>query len=314
MRARVGPFPGPSPLPDGCGTVARRQSATPAERATQLLAAVTVTPRLPGAPPAARARREIGNLGRELLRCERVRPVLEVKRDRPLKVSDRTYFVLKRLHSLSGVVPVGLFLIEHFFTNARSLQGPQAFDQAAAELARIPFVVLLEALGIWLPILFHMVVGILIATTAQANLGRHGYARNWQYVLQRVTGVILVFYILFHTWSTRFDAGYLGSTSAYQFMREQLASPAVQAFYVVGILSACYHFGNGLFGFAVHWGLVTGRRAQVLASRVGLAVFIGLSALGIAAMLGFRGLRLDFLQKPHGTDHGTVVMTGSGRR
>ena len=230
-----------------------------------------------------------------------------------MRVSDRTYFVLKRLHSLTGVVPVGLFLLEHFFTNARSLQGPAAFDQAATELARIPFVVALEALGIWLPILFHMVLGILISSTGQANVGKHGYARNWQYVLQRATGVFLAFYIVFHTWSTRFDAGYLGSASAYQFMHEQLASPVVQAFYIAGILAACYHFGNGLFGFAVHWGLVTGRRGQALASRAGMAVFIGLSALGIAALLGFRGLRLDFLQKPHALEPNTVVMSGGHR-
>ena len=156
-------------------------------------------------------------------------------------------------------------------------------------------------------------VRILIATTGQANVGKHGYARNWQYLMQRATGVVLVFYILFHTWSTRFDAGYLSSASAYQFMRDQLASPLVQAFYIVGILAACYHFGNGLFGFAVHWGLVTGRRAQTLASRAGLVVFIGLSALGIAAMLGFRGLRLDFLQKPHALEQDTVVMTEGHR-
>jgi succinate dehydrogenase / fumarate reductase cytochrome b subunit len=231
-----------------------------------------------------------------------------------MKVSDRTYFVLKRLHSLTGVVPVGLFLLEHFITNARALQGAEAFDTAAADLARLPFVVLLEALGIWLPILFHMVLGILIATTSQANLGRHGYARNWQYMLQRVSGIVLVFYILFHTWMTRFDAGYLNSASAYQFMADQLANPWVRVFYLVGIVSACYHFGNGLFGFAIHWGLVTGRGAQRWAARVGVLVFLGLAAIGIAAMLGFRGLRLDFLQKPHASEHATVVLSeGSAR-
>ena len=55
-----------------------------------------------------------------------------------MKVSDRTYFMLKRLHSLTGVVPIGLFLLEHFFTNSRALQGAGAFDQAAADLARHP--------------------------------------------------------------------------------------------------------------------------------------------------------------------------------
>jgi succinate dehydrogenase / fumarate reductase cytochrome b subunit len=230
-----------------------------------------------------------------------------------MKVPDRTYFVLRRLHSLSGVVPVGVFLLEHFFTNARSLQGPEAFDQAAAELARIPFVVLLEALGIWLPILFHLVLGIFIATTSQANLARHGTGRNWHYTLQRATGVFLVFFLLYHTWSTRFDPDYLRSASAYGYVREHLAHPGVLTFYVIGVLAACYHFGNGLFGFAVHWGLVTSARAQRAAGRAGLLVAAGLAALGLAALLGFRGLRLDFLQKPHAQDHGTVVMGGSAR-
>ena len=231
-----------------------------------------------------------------------------------MKLSDRSYFTLKRLHSLTGVVPVGLFLLEHLYTNARSLQGPEAFDQAAAELARLPFVVLLEAFGIWLPILFHMVVGILISTTAQANAGKHGYARNWQYTLQRGSGLLLVFYLLYHTWALRFDPKYLHAASAYQYVNHHLAQPAVLAFYVLGTIAACYHFGNGLFGFAIHWGLVTGRGAQRNMARLGLAIFLGLSLVGVAALFGFRGLRLDFLQKPHGTEHGTVVLgTGASR-
>jgi succinate dehydrogenase / fumarate reductase cytochrome b subunit len=230
-----------------------------------------------------------------------------------MKISDRTYFTLKRLHSLTGVVPVGLFLLEHMYTNARSLQGAEAFDQAAADLARLPFVVLLEALGIWLPILFHMVVGILISTTAQANVGRHGYARNWQYTLQRASGILLVFYLLYHTWALRFDPHYLQSASAYDYVNHHLSDPAVMAFYVLGTVAACYHFGNGLFGFAIHWGLVTGRKAQQNMARLGLAVFVGLSLVGVAALFGFRGLRLDFLQKPHGTERAPVVLHTGAR-
>jgi succinate dehydrogenase / fumarate reductase cytochrome b subunit len=230
-----------------------------------------------------------------------------------MKVSDRTYFTLKRLHSLTGVVPIGLFLLEHLYTNARALQGPAAFDAAAAELARLPFVVAIEALGIWLPIVFHMVLGVLIATTSQANAGQHGYTRNWQYTLQRVTGVLLVFYLVYHTWALRFDAGYLNSTSAYDYVNRHLANPAVLAFYVLGTLAACYHFGNGLFGFAIHWGLVTSRGAQRQMARLGLAVFLALSALGLASLLGFKGFRADFLQKPHAGEHGAVVLEGGSR-
>lgn len=232
-----------------------------------------------------------------------------------MKVSDRTYFMLKRLHSLTGVVPIGLFLLEHFFTNSKALQGPAAFDQAAAELARIPYVTLVEALGIWLPIAFHMVLGVIIATTWQANVGRHGYLRNWQYVLQRISGIVLVFYILFHTWMTRFDANYLNSPSAYQFVREQIANPGIFVFYVIGVLSACWHLGNGLFGFSIHWGLATGRTAQRWASRVSMAVFVVLTIVGINALLAFAGLGVypDWFTKPHASDHATVVFQGGQR-
>lgn len=230
-----------------------------------------------------------------------------------MKVSDRRYFALKRLHSLTGVVPIGLFLLEHLFTNARALQGPAAFDDAAAELARLPFVVLIEALGIWLPIAFHMVVGVLIATTSQANAGKHGYARNWQYTLQRATGILLIFYMIYHTWALRFDAHYLSSASAYDYVNHHLRNPAVFAFYVVGILAACYHFGNGLFGFAIHWGIATGRGAQRMVGHLAIAVFLALSVIGIASLFGFLGFRADFLQKPHAAEHGSVVMEGRVR-
>lgn len=229
-----------------------------------------------------------------------------------MKVSDRTYFTLKRLHSLSGVVPIGLFLLEHLLTNAKALQGPAAFDAAAAELARIPAVLVIEALGIWAPIAFHMVLGILIATTAQANLGKHGYSRNWQYLLQRVTGLLLVFYIVYHMWALRFSADYLNSASAYAYVNQHLQKPAVLAFYVLGILSACYHFGNGLYGFAIHWGLVTSRDGQRRVGQIGFAVFLALSALGIGSLFGFQGLRTDFLQKPHAFEHAAPATPEGG--
>lgn len=226
-----------------------------------------------------------------------------------MKVTDRQYFALKRLHSLTGVVPIGLFLIEHFLTNSFAVQGPAAFDKAAGDLAALPYVVLIEAFGIWLPILLHMVLGVVIATTGQATVGRHGYARNWQYMLQRATGVFLVLFIVYHTWSTRFSGEYLNSVSAYDFVREHLSHPAVFVFYALGLLSASFHFGNGLFGFAIHWGIATGRDAQRNAARFGLAVFVVLALVGLNGLFGFVGKGVNIFQKPH-AQHSTVVFEG----
>jgi succinate dehydrogenase / fumarate reductase cytochrome b subunit len=205
-----------------------------------------------------------------------------------LKISDSTYHALRRLHSLSGVVPLGLFLLEHFYTNSVATHGAAAFNHAADDLARIPYVLLLEIFGIALPLLFHMILGIVIATTAQANVTRLGTSRNWMYLLQRVSGVFLAFYIVFHVWSTRLSPAVIaGNADQFAMMNHQLQSPLVFAFYALGVLAASFHFGNGLFGFAIHWGLVTGARAQRAAARVGFAVFLALSLVGLNALLAF---------------------------
>src|SRR6185503_3629161 len=163
-------------------------------------------------------------------------------------MKESTAYTLRRLHSLTGVVPIGAFLLEHFFTNSKAVQGPAAFDQAVRDLGSLPYVVLIEALGIWLPILFHMVLGILIAASADYRLGGPGGAPRFQYVMQRITGVVLLVFIVFHTWSTRFDPKVMAAPSMYDVMARHLEHPGMFAFYVVGVLSACYHFGNGLFG------------------------------------------------------------------
>jgi succinate dehydrogenase / fumarate reductase cytochrome b subunit len=205
-----------------------------------------------------------------------------------MKISDRTYYQLKRLHSLTGVVPIGLFLLEHFYTNSAVLHGGAAFNRAAAFLADIPYVQLVELLGIGVPILFHMALGVVIATTGQANAGRHGYARNWMYLLQRASGLLLVAYIAYHVWSTRLSPEVLrGETDLYTLMNHQLQNPAVFLFYAAGVLAAAFHFGNGLFGFAIHWGIATGRNAQRYAARFGFAVFVVLAVVGLNALLGF---------------------------
>lgn len=214
-------------------------------------------------------------------------------------MKESTSYTLRRLHSLTGVFPIGLFLLEHFFTNSKSIQGPEAFDQAVRDLGSLPYVTLIEAFGIWLPILFHMVLGIFIAATGDLRPRGPGSAPRLQYVLQRITGVVLLFFIVFHTWSTRFDPEMMSAPSFYVAMAEHLAHPATFAFYVLGVLSASFHFGNGLFGFAIHWGLATGRGAQRNMARLGLAVFVVLSLVGINALLGFRGLGVDLFERPH---------------
>src|SRR5712664_2478246 len=113
-------------------------------------------------------------------------------------------FVLRKLHQLSGIVPLGLFLLEHFYTNSKALAGPVDFNKAVVELQGIPYLLMLEIFGIWIPLIYHAVYGLVITVEARPNNLLYPYARNWFYTIQRVTGVVLFFFITFHVLNFRF--------------------------------------------------------------------------------------------------------------
>ena len=206
-----------------------------------------------------------------------------------MPMSEANSYLLRRLHSLTGVVPDGVFLLGHLFANSYAVHGPLAYDRVSARLAGLPYVVLIEGLGIALPILVHMVLGTLILVEAQPNLRRYPTPANARYVLQRLTGIVLAAYVVVHVWVTRLSPAVLsGDTDLFALMARQLAHPWVFGFYVLGVVAAAWHFGNGLFGFSIHWGLATGRGAQRAMGRLGLAVFVVLALVGVNSLLAFR--------------------------
>src|SRR5260370_12277390 len=73
----------------------------------------------------------------------------------PLRTGQGSSYFWRRLHSLSGIIPVGAFLLEHiFFSNAIAINGPQAYARQVKLLCSLPLVVVLYAFAIWLPITF----------------------------------------------------------------------------------------------------------------------------------------------------------------
>src|ERR671917_1621359 len=116
-------------------------------------------------------------------------------------------FILRKLHQLSGIVPLGAFLLEHFYTNSKAVNpqtGEKAFNDAVEWLQGIPYILLGEITFIFIPLLFHAIYGLFITWEARPNNLAYPYPRNWFYTIQRVTGIILFFFILFHVLNFRF--------------------------------------------------------------------------------------------------------------
>ncbi|AXN37791.1 succinate dehydrogenase cytochrome b558 subunit [Peribacillus butanolivorans] len=192
----------------------------------------------------------------------------------------------RRLHSLLGVIPIGLFLIFHLSVNFMATKGEETFNGAVHLIEFTPVKLLVEWVVIYLPILFHAVYGIYIAFTAKNNLGRFGFFRNWMFMLQRLTGIITLIFLVWHIWQTRVQAA-LGATVDFDMMAEIFSNPFMLGFYIVGIISAIFHFANGLWSFAVSWGLTVSPKSQKIMTYFTLIVFVLLSYIGVSAIFAF---------------------------
>jgi len=205
-----------------------------------------------------------------------------------MRVSDRTYSILKRTQVLTGVVAVGLFLLSHIATNARAIAGAAVFDRAAVAISRIPFLPAIELGAIALPMLVHVALGPLLGTTAQGAADARGYSRVGFLLAQRVTGFVLVVYVMFHVWSTRLSPDRLpGGADMFAATARTLREPGMLAFHLAGTLAAAFHFGNGLAALAGPWGFDLGEPARRRAASVGLWATVVLGLVGVHALLAF---------------------------
>ena len=107
----------------------------------------------------------------------------------PLRAGQGYSFLLRRLHSLSGIVPIGAFLIEHFISNSEAAKGVQAYNDQVKFLTSLPFVHVLEWVFIFLPLLFHGLYGLYIWYRGDSNVGEYPWTGNWLYTSQRWTGI-----------------------------------------------------------------------------------------------------------------------------
>jgi succinate dehydrogenase / fumarate reductase, cytochrome b subunit len=197
-------------------------------------------------------------------------------------------FLWRRLHSLLGVIPVGLFLAFHLSLNFTAVGGEEVYNNATGVMELVPHSLLLamEWIIIYIPLMFHAFYGVYIAFTATHNTKRFSTFRNWMFALQRFTGIFLVIFVAWHIFQTRIQKA-LGAEVNFEMMAEIVDNPAMLVFYIVGILSATFHLANGLWSFCVSWGITQSKKSQHIFTYISMIVFAILSIVGVAAILSF---------------------------
>jgi len=202
------------------------------------------------------------------------------------------HFLLRRLHSLSGIVPVGVFLIMHLTTNSTIAWGGlnsrahaegwmnraiATFQHEVEFINNMPLLLIIE-ITLWVSIAFHSILGVYYATTGSPNNAHYRYGGNARYTLQRLTGYFGIFFIFYHVATLRWGWSWLvpgGTEWSHEYAASTLAAAlqggtegfggwglAVSIFYFVGVSALVFHFANGLWTAAITWGITVSRAAQ----------------------------------------------------
>jgi succinate dehydrogenase / fumarate reductase cytochrome b subunit len=205
----------------------------------------------------------------------------------------RSHFLIRRLHSLTGLV-FGGYLIVHLLVNATIARADE-YQVQVDKIHSLPFLPVVEWTFIYIPILYHTVYGIWITFTAQPNVDRYGYAKNWFYVAQRTSAFVIIAFMLLHVLSLKY--GLLGLNYSFEPHRalETVGQHLDHAWlvwfvYPLGILASCYHLANGFWTAAITWGLTVSACAQrrwgyVCAALFALTFIAGMTALIAGARL-----------------------------
>ncbi|WOV83142.1 succinate dehydrogenase cytochrome b558 subunit [Sporosarcina jeotgali] len=195
-------------------------------------------------------------------------------------------FYWRRLHSLLGIIPIGLFVTQHLIINHFATRGAESFNTAAHFIENLPFIYFLEWFVIYIPLMFHAFYGVYLAFTSKNNVQRYGTFRNWMFMLQRITGVFLVIFIAWHIYETRIQKLF-GAEVNFDMMADIFSNPFMIVFYALGILAATFHLANGVWSFLVTWGLAQSPRSQKIVTWVTLIIFVVLSVIGMRALFAF---------------------------
>jgi succinate dehydrogenase / fumarate reductase cytochrome b subunit len=231
-----------------------------------------------------------------------------VKADTPAAGANylaRHEFLIRRLHSLSGLIPVGAYMVIHLLTNATVLDSPAAYQRNVYSIHSFGAVLpVIEWVFIFIPLLFHAIFGVVIIRGGLPNSSTYKYTSNVRYTLQRATGMIAFAFIMWHVfhmhgwfhadWWMHNIAEPLGGGKFRAFAAASTGAEAmrmspviVPILYAIGVLSCVFHLANGIWTFGITWGLWVTPQSQRRADYACIAFGVLLGLVGLSALWGF---------------------------
>src|SRR5262245_21649386 len=201
---------------------------------------------------------------------------------------DNLPFFWRRLHSLTGTLPIGAFLLVHLWTNSAALRGLHAYGESWAAAATSPVFTFFEVLALHVPLGFHAVYGAVLVVRRTPPL--HEDSKRSARSVDRASSLAAFAFIAYHLWQFRIPValGTMREADFFSVLCDTLSSttylgiPLAASLYLAGLAATSYHFAHGLSGLPATWGIRVPERLERWT--LGASVAVGV----VAFLLGAR--------------------------
>jgi len=205
---------------------------------------------------------------------------------------------LRKLHALTGLVPLAGYLCFHLWETASATSGRQAFVGSVTGAGGGSAALWLETLLVLLPLGAHAGMGIAMAARDRRGTDPGSHPSRGLRNLQRATGVAALAFVLLHlghTWWLKVGGG--DGALIYDQLRSDAGRPVYLVAYVLGLTCVFFHLAQGVPAAARTLGFVrtdAGHRGlRVLGAVAGLVLWLAalntLSHFAVGRALGGGG-------------------------
>ena len=199
-----------------------------------------------------------------------------------------SYFLTRRIHSLTGLVPVGLFLVYHLYLQLYLHSGAEVYNEVINGFYDSPLASWSLVIVVYIPLFFHAFFGIRLIFESKVQPS-YTYFSHLLYWLQRISGVGVLLFTIAHVWNAQLGPWVAGTWGThFEHLSSGFADPdsglITKAVYLLGTIGAVFHFSNGINTFCMTWGIALTPKSQIRVRILSILLFIILAASALYAL------------------------------
>ena len=199
-----------------------------------------------------------------------------------------SYFLTRRIHSLTGLVPVGLFLVYHLYLQLYLHSGAEVYNEVINGFYDSPLAIWSLVIVVYIPLFFHAFFGIRLIFESKVQPS-YTYFSHLLYWLQRISGVGVLLFTIAHVWNAQLGPWVAGTWGThFEHLSSGFADPnsglITKAVYLLGTIGAVFHFSNGINTFCMTWGIALTPKSQIRVRILSILLFIILAASAFYAL------------------------------